>query len=38
MVPHRVVPRPAMPTNANGKIDRSLLRDEAAGSFTGDDA
>lgn len=34
MVPHVVVVRPTMPTNANGKIDRSLLRDEASGTFT----
>ncbi len=33
MVPHMVVARAAMPFNANGKIDRSLLRDEAVHSF-----
>jgi acyl-CoA synthetase (AMP-forming)/AMP-acid ligase II len=33
MVPHVVLTRPALPTNANGKIDRSLLRDEASGTF-----
>lgn len=33
MVPHKVVERPTMPINANGKIDRSLLRQEADGLF-----
>lgn len=33
MVPHVVVTRPALPTNANGKVDRSLLRDEAGNTF-----
>jgi acyl-CoA synthetase (AMP-forming)/AMP-acid ligase II len=35
MVPHVVVERPALPINANGKIDRSLLRQEADATFTG---
>jgi acyl-CoA synthetase (AMP-forming)/AMP-acid ligase II len=38
MVPHAVVVRPTMPINANGKIDRSLLRDEAGGTFVRDGA
>ena len=38
MVPHVVLTRPALPTNANGKIDRSLLRDEASGTFDGEGA
>ncbi len=37
MVPHVVVARATMPTNANGKIDRSLLRGEAEGAFAAQD-
>lgn len=34
MVPHEIRVRPSLPKNANGKIDRSLLREDARTAFS----